>query len=224
MKSKIQTFILVLILILPLYYQNFKAQKTINSITNKVDTITSTIDTLSNKVDTINSKIKKVNKKLYITDKLESMHIKIPKDINIDISKIDSLNYKKLPKNAKEYLELYSKLAIEADSLYDIPASITLAQGIIESNSGKSKMALNKNNHFGIKSGSSYKTYESVLDCFIHHSDILNRRYKKKVSDKSSYVAWANALQKNGYAEDPLYSQKLIATIKKYNLSRYDVL
>lgn len=222
MKSKIQTFILVLILILPLYYQNFKAQKTINSITNKVDTITLTIDTLSNKVDTINSKIKKVNKKLYITDKLESMHIKIPKDINL--SKIDSIKYKRLPKDAKSYLELYAKLAIEADSLYDIPASITLAQGILESNSGKSKMALNKNNHFGIKSGSSYKTYESVLDCFIHHSDILNRRYKKKVSDKSSYIAWANALQKNGYAEDPLYSQKLISTIKKYNLSKYDVL
>ena len=115
------------------------------------------------------------------------MHIKIPKDINL--SKIDSIKYKKLPKDAKSYLELYAKLAIEADSLYDIPASITLAQGILESNSGKSKMALNKNNHFGIKSGSSYKTYESVLDCFIHHSDILNRRYKKKLVIKVHILA-----------------------------------
>tara|TARA_B100000900_G_C20514966_1_gene689654 strand:- start:270 stop:1187 length:918 start_codon:yes stop_codon:yes gene_type:complete len=139
------------------------------------------------------------------------------------------------------YINDYKDLAIEHMNIYGIPASITLAQGILESGSGKSELAVNANNHFGIKCHSNwegersyydddeenecFRKYKSVKDSYLDHSLFLSNKgrysslFDLKVTD---YKGWAKGLKKAGYATDPEYSNNLIRLIEKYYLFDFD--
>lgn len=141
----------------------------------------------------------------------------------------------------EEYIKTYAPLAVEQMACFGIPASITLAQGLLESSNGNSELAVNANNHFGIKcsnswTGKSYRhdddapqecfrVYDSVLESYIDHSLILLERkwYQPLFSlDKKDYKAWAHGLKKAGYATNPKYADLLIEIIEKYELHKYD--
>lgn len=139
------------------------------------------------------------------------------------------------------YVKEYYQVAVDHMERYGIPASITLAQGLLESGAGKSELALKSNNHFGIKADSRWKGgYESTVDngslskfrkyrnpreSYDDHSKFLTgqKRYAFLFSLKrTDYKGWAKGLKKAGYAEDPEYSQKLVSLIERYGLHRYD--
>jgi murein DD-endopeptidase MepM/ murein hydrolase activator NlpD len=144
----------------------------------------------------------------------------------------------------QEYVNSYADAAMEQMRLYGIPASITLAQGILESASGKSQLARNENNHFGIKASKSWLdnggkyglysddkpnekfcSYASVSDSYTHHSQILKNssRYVSCFAlSADDYKGWANGLQRAGYASDKRYAQSLIAVIERNGLDKYD--
>lgn len=138
------------------------------------------------------------------------------------------------------YIESFKTVAIEEMNRYGIPASITLAQGILESGSGNSSLARYANNHFGIKCTSDwkgkgyYKDDDKVNDCFRvykdaresykDHSEFLKRkRYSFLFElDKNDYKNWAQGLKQAGYATNPKYPDLLINIIEKYQLNKYD--
>ena len=140
-----------------------------------------------------------------------------------------------------KYIEKYSGLAVSEMQRTGVPASITLAQGILESAAGGSSLAVKGNNHFGIKchadwrgkkifkdddkSDECFRVYHSADASFRDHSDFLRYRdrYKKLFElDPTDYKAWANGLQEAGYATDSQYAQKLIKVIEDYQLYRFD--
>tara|TARA_B100000029_G_scaffold246422_1_gene243384 strand:+ start:8899 stop:9672 length:774 start_codon:yes stop_codon:yes gene_type:complete len=139
-----------------------------------------------------------------------------------------------------DYIKYYSEIAMDEMRQYKIPASITLAQGILESGSGKGRLATNANNHFGIKchdwngpkiyhdddkKQECFRKYSSPEFSYRDHSIFLSSReryadlFKLK---KDDYKSWAKGLKKAGYATDRKYSQKLIDLIDRYKLYRYD--
>ncbi|MDH6534957.1 LysM peptidoglycan-binding domain-containing protein [Parabacteroides sp. 52] len=146
-------------------------------------------------------------------------------------------------KNAsyQKYSDTYSNLAVQHQKKYRIPASITLAQGILESGAGMSKLARESNNHFGIKchsdwrggrvyhdddlKGECFRKYKRVEESYEDHSRFLAERsryaslFKLQITD---YKSWARGLQKCGYATDRAYANKLIKIIEDYELYRYD--
>ena len=133
-----------------------------------------------------------------------------------------------------EYIERYKKVALQTERDYGIPASITLAQGLLESYVGQSKMALEANNHFGIKAyhwsgevygGDSikqvgYRKYGCPEDSFLDHAQFLRGpRYSILYQfDVTDYRSWAQGLRDCGYAEDVNYPTKLINIIEQYEL------
>ncbi len=137
------------------------------------------------------------------------------------------------------YIEKHRGLAIDNMKRYKIPASITLAQALLESNAGKSSLAKESNNHFGIKCHNwtgkrVYKTDDAPDECFRRYKNVkesyedrsifLGRsRYSQLFSLKTTdYKGWAKGLQKCGYATDKRYATKLIDLIELYELHRYD--
>ena len=143
----------------------------------------------------------------------------------------------------KEYITSYSNIAIKQMKKHKIPASITLAQGILESGSGNSYLARNSNNHFGIKCGSQWKgktsyhdddmenecfrAYSRVKDSYLDHSLFLtsNQRYAFLFDLKENdYKAWARGLKKAGYATNPHYADRLIQLIEEEKLYVFDQL
>lgn len=145
-------------------------------------------------------------------------------------------------KNPKlDYIDKYSDLAIKEMKRTGVPASITLAQGILESNAGQSVLATKGNNHFGIKCHNDWKgktmkmddnapkecfrVYPNAEASFMDHSDFLRSRdrYKSLFELKQTdYKGWARGLKKAGYATDPGYADKLITLIEDYELYRFD--
>lgn len=140
-----------------------------------------------------------------------------------------------------EYIRKYSDLAVSEMRRTGVPASITLAQGILESNSGQSKLAVKGNNHFGIKCHNDwdgrtmrldddarrecFRVYPDASASFRDHSDFLRYRDRYKPLfdlDPEDYKGWARGLKKAGYATDPSYAGKLISLIERYELYRYD--
>lgn len=139
-----------------------------------------------------------------------------------------------------QYIEQYHVLAQEQMRRYGIPASITLAQGIHESGAGKSWLAINANNHFGIKVSSGwngpyvlrdddkkddkFRKYNTVLESYEDHSQFLSKpRYRSLFALKSTdYKGWARGLKACGYATNPKYADLLIDLIESYNLTQYD--
>ena len=139
------------------------------------------------------------------------------------------------------YIEKYSDWAVEQMKEYKIPASITLAQGLLESRAGQSRLAVEANNHFGIKvgtgwsgpyiredddaKGEKFRKYASARESYIDHSQFLaNRsRYASLFSYKTTdYKSWAHGLKACGYATSPTYAQSLIRIIETYNLAEFD--
>ena len=143
------------------------------------------------------------------------------------------------PRNS--YIEKYSKLAVSEMKRTGVPASIILAQGILESNSGQSRLAVEGKNHFGIKchndwkgktikedddrKGECFRVYPSVEASFRDHSDFLRGRDRYKFLfdlDPQDYKAWARGLKKAGYATASDYATRLITLIEDYKLYRFD--
>jgi LysM repeat protein len=139
-----------------------------------------------------------------------------------------------------QYIERYKYFAIKEMIRSGVPAAITLAQGVLETESGNSVLVKKSNNHFGIKckvewigekvyhdddeSGECFRKYDSAYLSYIDHSDFLRNRahYAFLFSlDPSDYSAWAHGLKKAGYATNPRYPQILIKTIEDYNLNEF---
>ncbi len=143
----------------------------------------------------------------------------------------------------ERYVKKYADMAVKEMIRSGVPASITLAQGMLESGNGQSRLAVQGNNHFGIKChkgwegktlhhdddapGECFRVYESVADSYKDHSDFLRYRDRYKFLfdlERTDYKGWAYGLKKAGYATDPGYPAKLIKYIEEYDLARYDVL
>jgi GR25 family glycosyltransferase involved in LPS biosynthesis len=140
----------------------------------------------------------------------------------------------------KQYITKYSALAVKQMRQYKIPASITLAQGILESNNGNSKLAVKANNHFGIKchgwegkkifedddkKNECFRKYKSPLESFKDHSLFLNKysRYAFLFDYKiTDYKSWARGLKKAGYATNKKYPELLIKIIEDNKLNVFD--
>jgi flagellum-specific peptidoglycan hydrolase FlgJ len=149
---------------------------------------------------------------------------------------------------AYRYIDIYRDLAIVEMYRSGIPASITLAQGLHESNYGTSDLAVHANNHFGIKCKSNwigstfyhkdddydkrgnlmnscFRSYEADLDSYVDHSNFLMSRsnYADLFNfSQTDYKNWAYGLKRSGYATDPNYADKLIKKIERYGLDQYD--
>ncbi len=159
----------------------------------------------------------------------------------------DSIEITSDPKPRKmsgaEYIKLYHVIAQTEQIFYGIPASITLGQGILESDSGNSRIAREVNNHFGIKCFSHscarghcrnypddhhkdfFRRYATAHESYRSHSMLLiGKRYKDLGEYESDdYTAWAFGLQEKGYATDKRYAEKLIGVIERYKLHEYDL-
>ena|SRR5690606_25466620 len=139
------------------------------------------------------------------------------------------------------YINEFSGIAKEEMLQYGIPASITLAQGILESGAGVGELTLKANNHFGIKChkgwegdtvyhddderGECFRKYTDSKYSYRDHSLFLTQRSRYQdlfKLRKDDYKGWAKGLRKAGYATDPKYPEKLIGIIERYNLEKYD--
>lgn len=144
-----------------------------------------------------------------------------------------------------EYIRKHAYIAVQEMHIYKVPASITLAQGLLETGGGQSRLADQANNHFGIKckgesewpsskpriyhdddaKGECFRKYPSVEESYRDHSKFLAERpyytalFKLSMTD---YKNWAHGLKKSGYATDPQYGPKLISRIERYNLDQFD--
>jgi hypothetical protein len=143
--------------------------------------------------------------------------------------------------STQDYIEIWHNTAIEQMIQYEIPASITLAQGILESANGNSKLAREAKNHFGIKCHNTwdgdtffqdddkknecFRSYYSASESYKDHSLFLSgrKRYAALFDLKlTDYKGWAKGLKSAGYATNPKYAHLLIDIIEKYDLSRFD--
>ena len=139
------------------------------------------------------------------------------------------------------YIEKYAAIAVNEMYRSGVPASITLAQGIIESASGQSVLAVKGNNHFGIKCHNNwtgatmradddrrnecFRVYDNPEESFRDHSDFLRYRDRYKFLfdlPTTDYKGWSYGLKQAGYATDPSYASKLIKCIEDFDLTRYD--
>jgi len=139
------------------------------------------------------------------------------------------------------YIGNYKDIAIDKMVNYKIPASITLAQGILESGNGLSTLAKKSNNHFGIKChsgwkgkkvyhdddkrGECFRKYDNPEGSFNDHSKFLTGRGRYEFLfdlEPDDYKGWAKGLKKAGYATDRKYPKKLIAFIENFELYKYD--
>ena len=146
----------------------------------------------------------------------------------------------KANKSTHLYFQTYAAAAQANQAHSGVPASICLAQGFLESNQGKSYIARNANNHFGIKChkdwqgktlyraddkpNECFRSYPNALDSYKAHSDFLltNPRYNSLFAlPADDYRNWAKGLSQKGYATDTAYAEKLVSIIEKYGLDDY---
>ena len=139
-----------------------------------------------------------------------------------------------------DYIDRWKDVAISEQEQHGIPASITLAQGLLESGAGSSRLATEGNNHFGIKChkdwqgetmlrdddapNECFRVYESAHESFADHSRfLLRKRYESLfLLPIDDYKGWAHGLKQCGYATDPNYANRLISIIERYSLYNYD--
>lgn len=164
---------------------------------------------------------------------------------NVSFREDESLSPQEREKRRKQraYIKTYLSLAEKERASHGIPVSITLAQGLLESNIGESRLARENNNHFGIKCFSKscrkghctnfnddhhkdfFRKFSSVAESYDAHSKVLEKErysklYRLSVTD---YKGWARGLKSAGYATDPRYADKLIRIIENLELYQYDV-
>lgn len=164
------------------------------------------------------------------------------KIVKIEEEKLEATSFVVVTfESVNDYISTFENTAKSNMINYGIPASITLAQGILESGAGKGELCKKANNHFGIKchvgwegdsvhhdddaSQECFRKYNHPAESYKDHSLFLTSRprYSKLFQlDKGDYVGWANGLKEAGYATDPKYPSKLIYIIEKYNLYKYD--
>lgn len=156
------------------------------------------------------------------------------------IVSLSAISQMKVNQKYQVYIEEYKNLAIYEMLRYNIPASITLAQGLLESGAGQSELCRKGNNHFGIKchgwtgrtvyhdddeSQECFRAYKDAIESYEDHSKFLNnsQRYSRlfKLS-RTDYKGWAKGLKECGYATNPQYATKLIQIIELYGLNVYD--
>ena len=151
-----------------------------------------------------------------------------------------ALSQVKWNKAYSDYFNQWGEVAMQQMIQYRIPASITLAQGVLESAAGKSELALRANNHFGIKCngwtgrrsyhddderGECFRAYDNAYQSYVDHSVFLStsQRYRRLFDLKrTDYKGWAKGLKACGYATSPTYATKLIEIIEAYKLYQYD--
>ena len=163
--------------------------------------------------------------------------VKITNKKNISKEKKNLTNREKID----NYIEKFGLVAQDEMKSYGIPASITLAQGILESGMGYGRLAVEGNNHFGIKchsdwtgkriyhdddrKGECFRVYIDPVTSYRDHSLFLKSRSRYSLLFEiktTNYKAWARGLKKAGYATDPKYPDKLINLIERFDLTRYD--
>jgi LysM repeat protein len=146
-------------------------------------------------------------------------------------------------KSVEEYIGQFKDIAINEMKRSGVPASITLAQGILESENGNSELVKKSNNHFGIKckstwmgesvthdddaNGECFRAYTNADESYRDHSDFLkaNKRYSALFNlDPEDYTGWAKGLKKAGYATNPKYPELLIKYIEQYDLQQYTLI
>jgi flagellum-specific peptidoglycan hydrolase FlgJ len=182
------------------------------------------------------SRKKIITKKPEAKTEMVNKTIKVEEDVKSDSPKISS----PVINSTTQYISVFKDIAMEKMRTHNIPASITLAQGILESGSGKGRLAVKANNHFGIKCHNwegakiyhddderqeCFRKYSNSSDSFRDHSEFLvnRKRYANLFKlRKDDYKAWAKGLRKAGYATDKKYPQKLISLIERYELYQYD--
>ena len=163
---------------------------------------------------------------------------------NTPAPRLNRISIQRTMSKASDYVDKYAEAAMEQMRKYGIPASVTLAQGILESASGQSELSRKGNNHFGIKAtrtwldgGGRYLVYTddkpnekfcqyaSVADSYEHHSLFLrgNKRYSNLFElSPDDYVGWTRGLQEDGYASSKQYATSLQSLIRQHGLDRYD--
>lgn len=182
-------------------------------------------------------------KKTPATVQVEDKPTKLPDVNQNELTKKLAKEKPKLNKQTLSYIKKYAPLAVYEMHQYKIPASITLAQGILESGRGKSELALKSNNHFGIKchtgwqgervyhdddeKGECFRKYKYVETSYNDHSEFLSKRRRYAflfTYGTRDYKKWAKGLKKAGYATDKKYPNKLIKIIEDYKLYEFDKL
>ena len=182
-----------------------------------------------------------VKKKSRGTEITEPKPKKLPSVNEVKITRKLAKKNPRLNKETLAYIRTYAPIAVHEMYQYKIPASITLAQGILESGTGEGTLAKVGNNHFGIKchrgwnggrmyhdddaKGECFRAYEDPAESYRDHSVFLSGRQRYAFLfkfHKRDYKAWARGLKKAGYATDPKYPKKLISIIQRYELYRYD--
>lgn len=160
---------------------------------------------------------------------------------NSEVNLEATSNVKTYAEEIQSYVNNFKEIAMNNMRVHGIPASITLAQGILESGAGKGKLAMSANNHFGIKchtgwTGESvkhdddaaqecFRKYEHPSESYRDHSLFLTsrNRYSNLFKlDKDDYKSWAKGLKAAGYATDVKYPDKLIGLIERFELFKYD--
>jgi len=145
--------------------------------------------------------------------------------------------------SVEEYIDQFKEIAISEMKRTGVPASITLAQGILETENGNSELVKKSNNHFGIKckntwtgetvthdddaNGECFRAYTNAAESYRDHSDFLkaNKRYSALFNlDPADYAGWARGLKKAGYATNPRYPELLVKYIEEYSLQQYTLL
>ncbi|WP_341221011.1 glucosaminidase domain-containing protein [Polaribacter atrinae] len=171
----------------------------------------------------------------------EPKPVKTPTSSEVERTKDLITKNSNLNKQTLDYIRKYAAVSVKEMHLHRIPASITLAQGILESGRGRSELALKSNNHFGVKchsewqgqrvyhdddhKGECFRKYQYVESSYGDHSAFLTqrRRYAFLFNYRSDdYKGWARGLRKAGYATDKKYPNKLIKIIEDYRLYEFD--
>ena len=188
---------------------------------------------------TVASTKKNTTEKVIIKDKGSKVIVQPDKDVTSGTTKPNAnAPYAEV---VAFYIDTYSAIAKDEMLQYGIPASITLAQGILESGAGRGELTKRANNHFGIKchgtwtgervyhdddeEGECFRKYRDPKYSFRDHSLFLTQRSRYQnlfKLRKDDYKGWAKGLKKAGYATDPKYPNKLISIIERYNLTQYD--
>ena len=168
---------------------------------------------------------------------------KLPDVNQVELTKKLVKKNPRLNSQTLAYIRKYAPLAVNEMHLHNIPASITLAQGILESGRGRSELALKSKNHFGIKchtgwqgqrvyhdddeKGECFRKYKYVESSYHDHSEFLTKRRRYAFLfdyGPKNYKKWAKGLKKAGYATDKKYPNKLINIIETYNLHEFDAI
>lgn len=199
------------------------------------------VTTKSKPVTQTKTTTKTTTKPVVVTSPTKSETTESKPKTDSEVSLVATSNVKTYAEEIQIYVDNFKEIAQNNMRAHGIPASITLAQGILESGAGKGKLALSANNHFGIKchkewNGESvkhdddaaqecFRKYEHPSESYRDHSLFLTSRprYSNLFKlDKGDYESWAKGLKSAGYATDVKYPDKLIGLIERFELYKYD--